>query len=124
MSTSFVWPAKMLALHLLTMPAGSMGDHSEVSMLISQNYCHSPEQEKHIVCFLPGNFPASECYMPTFQNTVCSIFIGAYKDGTDSVLKCRRIKFRCRGITQKKAYTIQNMAKEKRKLPKKPKKFN
>ena len=70
MSTSFVWPAKLLALHLLTMPDGSMGDHSEVSMLISQNYCHSPEQEKHTVRFLPGNSPASECYMATFQNTL------------------------------------------------------
>jgi hypothetical protein len=29
------------------MPDGSMGDHSEVSMLINQNYCHGPEQEKH-----------------------------------------------------------------------------
>jgi hypothetical protein len=47
MSTSFVWPAKVLALHLPTMPDGSMGDHSEVSMLINQNYCHGPKQEKH-----------------------------------------------------------------------------
>jgi len=29
-----------------------------------------------VVCFLLGNSPASEFYMPTFQNTVCSIFIG------------------------------------------------
>jgi len=47
MSTSFVWPAKVIALHLLTMPDGSMGDHSEVSMLINQNYCHGPKQEEH-----------------------------------------------------------------------------
>ena len=26
------------------------------------------------VCFLLGNFPASEFYIPTFRNTVCSIF--------------------------------------------------
>jgi len=44
---------------------------------------------KHVVCFLLGNSPASEFYMPTFRNT----------------------KFRCRGITQKKTYNIQNMAK-------------
>jgi hypothetical protein len=25
-----------------------------------------------------GNSPASEFYMPTFRNTVCSIFIGGY----------------------------------------------
>ena len=40
--------------------------------------------------------------------TLCSIFIGrylpAYEGGTDSVPKCRHIKFRRRGITQKKAY--------------------
>jgi len=28
------------------------------------------------VCFLVGNSPASEFYMLTFWNTVCSIFIG------------------------------------------------
>ena len=70
MSTSFVWPAKLLALHLLTTPNGSTGDHSEVSMLINQNYYHGPKQEKHILCFLLGNSPASEFYMPTFQNTL------------------------------------------------------
>jgi len=30
-----------------------------------------------VVCILLGDSPASEFYMPTFQNTVCSIFIGA-----------------------------------------------
>jgi len=29
-----------------------------------------------LVCFLLGNSPASEFYVPTFWNTVCSIFIG------------------------------------------------
>jgi hypothetical protein len=29
-----------------------------------------------VVCFLLGNSLASEFYMPTFRNTVCSIFIG------------------------------------------------
>jgi len=28
------------------------------------------------VCFLLGNSLASEFYMPTFRNTVCSTFIG------------------------------------------------
>ena len=60
---------------------------------------------------LLGNSPASEFYMPTFQNTVCTIFRGAYEDGTESVPKRRHIKFRCQGITQKKAYNIQNTAK-------------
>ena len=54
--------------------------------------------------------------------TFCSIFISrvgmknssylpAYEDGTDSVTKRRHIKFRRQGITQKKAYNIQNKAK-------------
>ena len=33
-------------------------------------------------------------------------WIGAYEDGTDSVLKQWHIKFRHRGITQKNAYNI------------------
>jgi len=70
--------------------------------------------------FLLGNFPASEFYMPTFRNTlsVPSSWASRYEeeededeDGTDSFPKRRQIKFRRRGITQKKAYNIQNMAK-------------
>jgi len=39
-------------------------------------------------------------------------YLPAYEDGTkQSVPKRRHIKFRLRGITQKKAYNIQNMAK-------------
>jgi len=30
----------------------------------------------YVVRFLLGNYPVSEFYMPTFRNTVCSIFIG------------------------------------------------
>ena len=50
----------------------------------------------NVACFLLGNSPASEFYMPTFRNTVCFIFIGrqlrvewfytqlpAYEDGTE-----------------------------------------
>jgi hypothetical protein len=81
----------------------------------------------YVVCFLLCNSPASEFYMPTFRNTICSLFIGntvnnlfiiyfimyllAYEDETDSVPKRRHIKFRRRGITQKKTYNIQNTAK-------------
>jgi hypothetical protein len=43
--------------------------------------------------------------------TLCSIFIGAYEDGTDSVHKGWHIKLRSRGITQKKAFNIENTAK-------------
>jgi hypothetical protein len=48
-----------------------------------------------IVFFLVGGSPASELNVPTFQNTVCSIFLGNvnkknspcshYEDGTDRV---------------------------------------
>jgi hypothetical protein len=38
-------------------------------------------------------------------------YLSAYEDGTDSVPKRRHIKFRRRGISQKKAYSIQNTAK-------------
>jgi hypothetical protein len=34
------------------------------------------ENNLRVVCFLMGNSPASEFYMPTFRNTICSIFIG------------------------------------------------
>jgi len=45
-----------------------------------------------------------------FSNLVI-IHLLAYKDGTDSVPKRRHIKFRRRGITQKKKYNIQNTVK-------------
>jgi len=38
-------------------------------------------------------------------------YLPAYKDGRDNVPKRRNIKFRRWGITQKKAYNIQNTAK-------------
>jgi len=31
---------------------------------------------KAVVCFLFGNFPGSEFYMPIFWSTLCSILIG------------------------------------------------
>ena len=42
----------------------------------------------HVVCFLLGNSPASEFYMPTFRNTlsVPSSEAGRYEEGTDRVL--------------------------------------
>jgi hypothetical protein len=57
-------------------------------------------REVEVVFFLMRNSPASEFYMPTFRNTLVHL---AYEDGTDSVPKRRHIKFRRRGITQKKA---------------------
>jgi len=54
-----------------------------------------------------GNYPAAGFYMPTFRNTLCSICLWRW----NSVPKRRHIKSRCRVITQKKAYNIQNTAK-------------
>ena len=73
---------------------------------------------KYVACFLLGNSSASEFYMPTFGSNQTfshintptylkpshSSHLPACEDGTDSVLKHRHIKFRSRGITQKKAY--------------------
>ena len=44
----------------------------ETFCLLISNFHHI----LYVVCFLLGNSPASEFYMPTFRNTVCSIFIG------------------------------------------------
>jgi hypothetical protein len=46
-----------------------------------------------------------------FLKPTHSSHLPAYEDGTDSVPKHWRIKFRHWGITQKKAYNIQNTAK-------------
>ena len=68
------------------------------------------------VCFLLGNSPASEFYMPTFRSTLFHLHrrVGTYpplKMKRQCVPKRWHIKFRRRGITQKKAYNIQNTAK-------------
>ena len=47
---------------------------------------------RYVVCFLLGNSPASEFYMPTFRNTLfhlhkqVGVHLPAYEDGTDRVL--------------------------------------
>jgi len=51
---------------------------------------------RYVVCLLLDDSRASEFYMPTFRNT--------------AVPKRRHIKFRRRGITEKKAYNIQDTA--------------
>ena len=42
-----------------------------------------------VVCFLLGDSPASEFYMPTFRNTLFHLHrqVGAYEDGTDRVFR-------------------------------------
>jgi hypothetical protein len=64
-----------------------------------------PKLQKFIivVCFLLGNSPA---YIPAF-----SIPTRLWRCRRQNVPKRRHIKFRRRGITQKKAYSIQNTAK-------------
>jgi hypothetical protein len=52
----------------------------------------------YVVRFLLGNSPASEFYMPIFQNTLSSMKM------EQCVLKCQHIKFRRWGITEKKTY--------------------
>ena len=71
----------------------------------------------NVVCFLLGNLSASEFYMPTFRNTLFHLHrhVGVKNDffkptclwrwKRQSVPKRRHIKFRRRGITQKKAYS-------------------
>jgi len=42
-----------------------------------------------VVCFLLGDSPASEIYMPTFRNTLFHLhrYLPAYEDGTDRVFR-------------------------------------
>jgi len=47
----------------------------------------STDLVKNEECFLLSSSPTSEFYMPTFRNTVYSIFIGTYEDGTDRVFR-------------------------------------
>jgi hypothetical protein len=53
--------------------------------------------------FEPNLFPYK---YSNILNPSRSSYPSAYEDGTDSVQKCRHIKFRRRGITQKKAYNM------------------
>ena len=68
----------------------------------------SPSYRLAQTIFKPNLFPYK---YPNILNPSHSWYLSAYEDGTESVLNRRRIKFRRRGITQKKAYSIQNRAK-------------
>ena len=53
--------------------------HSAISLSNADRHIpppHSPLKELKFVCYLLGNYPASGVYMPTFRNTLSSIFIG------------------------------------------------
>ena len=58
-----------------------------------------------VVCFLPGNSPASEFYVPTFR------YLPAYEDGQAEGSETSAYKIQTSGITQKKAYNVENTAK-------------
>ena len=59
----------------------------------------------NVVFFLLGDSLASELYLLTFQNSVCSSFIGGVRRKKEqSVLKRQQIKFRCQVVTQEKEY--------------------
>ena len=51
------------------------------------------------------------CIHPSNLVTVILLVYTTYEDGIDSVLQRRHIKFRHRGINQKKEYNIHNQAK-------------
>ena len=83
-------------------------ERDNIAFLIS-NFRHV----LNVVCFLMRNSPAYEFYMPKFRNTLFHLHrqvdtkflhLPACEDGTESVPKRRHIKFRCREITQKRAY--------------------
>jgi hypothetical protein len=91
-----------------------------VSCYIYTDVCVGLRLMCTVVCFLLGNSPVSEFYMPMFQNTLFHLhrkigmnFIPTclWRWNRQSVPKLRHIKFRCWEITQKKAYNIQNTAK-------------
>ena len=43
---------------------------------------------QNVVCFLSGDSPASDLYMPTFRNTLSvPSFTPAFEDGTDRVFR-------------------------------------
>jgi hypothetical protein len=69
------------------------------------------EKVMNVEYFFLGNSPASEFHMPTFRNTLLHLHTYPPVKMGQSVPKRRHIKFRRRGITQKKAYNIQNTAK-------------
>jgi len=65
-----------------SVPCRSTFLHFEIEIMVNINsllitkLVISVGSSLYVVCFLLGNSPASGVYMPTFRNTVCSIFIG------------------------------------------------
>jgi len=63
------------------------------------------------ICFLLGNSPAPEFYMPSFRISMFHLHRRVGMKFRESIPKRRHIKFSRRIITQKKTYSIQNTAK-------------
>ena len=67
----------------------------------------------NVLCFLLGNSPASEFYMPTFRNTL--FHLHTYPLMKMEQTECSESwpkKFRPRGITQKKAFNVVYIVKK------------
>jgi hypothetical protein len=58
----------------------------------------------NVVCFLLGNSPASEFYMPTFRNTVSSSQAGGYEEMLHTHLPMKMEQTEC---SKTSAYKIQ-----------------
>jgi hypothetical protein len=76
------------------------------------------EKRISMLCFLPGNSPASEFYMPTFWDTLSHLHrqVGILHThppmGMEQTEYSETSAYKIQsGITQKKAYNIQNTAK-------------
>ena len=70
--------------------------------------CHPPSYWLRLI----SSQTFSRINTPAFLKPSHSSYLPACEDGEDkSVPKRQHIKFRCRGITRKKAYNIQNTAK-------------
>jgi hypothetical protein len=70
-----------------------------------------PDLEKALANIVGGRGEGGEVDKNNILKPSHSSYLPTYEDGTDSVPKRWHIKFRRRGITQKKAFNIQNMAK-------------
>jgi hypothetical protein len=88
--------------YCFAIPTVAMRKRFTISLYIK---CLSCIHIAFVVCFLLGNSPASEFYMPTLLHTYLPMKM------EQSVPKRRHIKFRRRGITHKKEYNIHNTAK-------------
>ena len=107
------WPLKKKVTH----SSKSLGSNIPAILLTTQQtwICNNWNQKlgkhviwtkKYVLCFFLGNSLASEFYMPTFLRR--RVPTHPWRCNRQSVPKRWHIKFTRQGITQKKAYNIQN----------------